>query len=81
LGIVEEAGCRYGAAQTAPNQFKVTSECMVRHVGVARTQAIVKIVGDGEFEMTAEVSEGKKTYRASQVGRRRSDCPQEQGTR
>ncbi len=79
LGIVEAAGCRYEAVQTVPGEFRVTSECMVRHAGVARTEATVKTKGGDDFEETAKVVEGHKIYRGSQTGHRRSDCPSEKG--
>ena len=79
LGIVEAAGCRYQSERTAPDEFRVTSECMVRHAGVARTEATVKIKGGDDFEETARVVEGRKIYRGSRTGHRRSDCPSKKG--
>lgn len=79
LGIVEAAGCQYEAARTAPDEFRVTSECMVRHAGVARSVATVKTKDNDAFEMTVKVVEGRKVYRATHVGHRRSDCPPRQG--
>ena len=74
LGIVEEAGCRYTASQAIGDQFKITGECPVRHVGVAKTDAIVTTDGPDVFEMHVRVVEGKRVYEASQVGHRRSAC-------
>jgi hypothetical protein len=48
---------------------------MVRHVGVAASEATVTAKGTDDFEMHIKVVEGKKTYRGSQVGHRRSACP------
>lgn len=73
-GIVEEAGCRYDVARTAADEFKVSGECMVRRAGVSKSEAIVRIRGGDDFEMTVKVVEGKKVYRGSQIGHRRSDC-------
>ena len=74
LGIVEAAGCRYESERIAPGEFRVTSECMVRHAGVARTEATVKTKGGDDFEETAKVVEGRKIYRGSRIGHRVSDC-------
>jgi hypothetical protein len=74
LGILGRAGCQYHATETAPGEFKVTGECMVRHAGVATSEATVKMKGTDEFEMTVAVVEGKKHYRGFQIGRRVSDC-------
>jgi hypothetical protein len=75
LGSVEAAGCRYQSERTAPDEYSVTSECMVRHAAVVLTEATVKIKGGDDFEETARVVEGRKIYRGSQTGHRRSDCP------
>ena len=72
--ILERAGCQYEVARTAPDEFKVTGECMVRRARVSRSEAIVRIKGVDDFEMTVKVIEGKKVYRGSQIGHRRSDC-------
>ena len=81
LGIVGEAGCRYEAAKVSREQFKITSECMVRHAGVARSNATAIVKTEGEFEMQIEVVEGKKVYRGSQIGHRRSACPETAGSK
>src|SRR4029079_10662328 len=57
LGILGRAGCQYHATETAPGEFKVTGECMVRHAGVATSEATVKMKGTDEFEMTVAVVE------------------------
>ena len=75
LGLVEQAGCRYEAMRLSTAEFKITSECMVRRAGVAKSEAIVVVREGGTFEMSIKVVEGKKVYRGSQLGHRRSDCP------
>jgi len=75
LGIVEEAGCRYVATQLLADKFKIISKCMVRHAGVATSEATVTAKSADDFEMQIKVVEGKKTYGGSQVGHRRSACP------
>ena len=81
LGVVEEAGCRYKAIKLSPGQFKINSECMVRHIGVATSEAIAVIKNESAFEMNIRVVEGKRVYRASQIGRRRSVCPESSGAK
>jgi hypothetical protein len=75
LGAVEEAGCRYEAVKVSTDKFKITSECMVRHAGIARSTATAIVKNGGTFEMRIEVVEGKKIYRGSQIGHFQSACP------
>lgn len=75
LGLVEEAGCRYQATRLSRDEFKITSECMIRHAGDVKSEATVVVREGGTFEMSIKVVEGKKVYRGSQLGHRRSDCP------
>ena len=81
LGIVEEAGCRYVATQLVANKFKITSKCMVRHAGVAASEATVTAKSADEFEMHIKVVEGKKIYGGSAVGHWRSACPIKLGSK
>lgn len=74
LGIVERAGCRQFSAKSNPTRFKIVSECMVRHIGKATSEAIVTVKSQDDFEVDVRVTEGKKKYRASQSGHRLSAC-------
>jgi hypothetical protein len=76
LGAVEAAGCRYDAVKVSADQFKITSECMVLHAGVARSSAIALVKSGGAFEERVDVFEGKKVYHGLQIGRRRAACPE-----
>jgi hypothetical protein len=81
LGLVEEAGCRYEAEKISTDQFKITSECMVRHAGVAKSSATAVVKNADAFEMRVDVIEGKKVYHGAQTGHRRSACPDPAGSR
>ena len=81
LGLVEEAGCRYEAEKISADQFKITSECMVRHAGVAKSTATAVVGNADTFEMRVDVIEGKKVYHGAQTGHRRSACPDPAGSK
>ena len=74
LGILEKAGCRYQAAQLSARTFRVASRCVVRGVGIATSEAIVAVHGEGEFDMQVHVDEGSQQYRARQAGCRIAEC-------
>src|SRR5438128_777077 len=74
LGILEKAGCRYQAAQLSARTFRVASRCVVRGVGIATSEAIVAVHGEGDFDMQVHVDEGSQHYRARQAGCRIAEC-------
>lgn len=74
-GIVERGGCRSQSTKVSENEFKVTTECMVRHIGVATSEAVVTLTGDANFVMEVRHREGKRISKISHAGRWLSSCP------
>jgi hypothetical protein len=78
-GIVERGGCRFQSTKVSDAKFKVTTECMVRHVGVATSEAVVTLKGDRAFVMKVSHREGRRTTTIDQTARWRSACVSENG--
>jgi hypothetical protein len=74
-GIIERGGCRSQSTKLSENEFKVTTECMVRRVGVATSEAVVKVSDDSSFVMEIRHREGKHVSKISHAGRWLSSCP------
>lgn len=74
LGIVERAGCRYKFSRISADGYKIDSECAVRGVDKAVSEATVVVTGDSAFEMDVTVHEGPRRYRATESGRWVGDC-------
>jgi hypothetical protein len=73
-GIVERGGCQFRSWRLSAGRYKITSQCMVRRVGVARSTGTVVMENPDGFQLEAELVEGAKHIRISQTGRRISGC-------
>ena len=73
-GIVEAGGCRFQSKKLSDTQFTVVAECMVRRVGVARSESTVTLKNAEAFDMNIVLREGKKISKVSQSGRWLSNC-------
>lgn len=76
LGTLERAGCRFEPSRRSDSQFTIKSECNVRGVGLALTEATVTLKSDSEFYVEVLVHEGPKEYRARQTARLIGACEQ-----
>jgi hypothetical protein len=74
-GIVEIEGCEYHPIKVATDAFRITTECIVRGLRSSNGTTEVTMHGREAFELKGTVTEGKRTYRVTQVGHRLSDCP------
>jgi hypothetical protein len=74
LGSVERAGCRFESTELTGNQYRVTSECMIRGVGRVESDARITVTDDTAFELEVDVREGPQHYRATERGQRIGDC-------
>jgi hypothetical protein len=73
LGSVGRAGCRFESSELTGNQYRVTSECMIRGVR-AESDARITVTDDTAFELEVDVREGRQHYRAIERGQRIGDC-------
>jgi hypothetical protein len=75
-GIVEKGGCQFSSWRISAVEYRIASECVVRHVGVARLSGNIVLDGHDAFQMKAELIEGKKHIHITQAGRRLAGCNQ-----
>ena len=74
-GIVERAGCRFQSTKVSDAEFKVVTECVVRRLGTARSEATVTLAGDTTFSLRVRHVEGKHVTTLHQTGRWIATCP------
>jgi hypothetical protein len=74
-GIVERGGCRFQSKNVSEKQYNVTTECMVRHVGVATSEGVVTLKDDATFVMEVRHREGKRITTIRHAGHWLSSCP------
>jgi hypothetical protein len=72
--LLEEAGCRHQVTQLSATEFKVVSECTVRRAKRSIAEALIKVPSDDVFEITVELTEGKRKYHGTEVGRWAEAC-------
>jgi hypothetical protein len=74
-GIVNRASCRFQSTKVSDTEFKITSACPVRRVGVTKSESIVTLNSDDMFAINVRHHEGKRTSTIHQTGRWLSTCP------
>jgi hypothetical protein len=72
LGI---GGCGFDSAKLTDNTFRVRALCEVTGHRRGVSESLVTINGTDAFELTVTVTEGRKVYRGTGIGRRVADCP------
>lgn len=50
-GILELAGCHHESTRITPTVFRITSDCAIRGLGIARAESIVNMDGETSFRM------------------------------
>jgi hypothetical protein len=75
LGITEAAGCQFKSARVRQTEFRITSKCMVRRVGVVESSEIVTVPDETSFSLQAVAQEGKRRYIGRKEGRWLRSCP------
>lgn len=76
-GILELAGCHYDSTRITPTIFRITGDCAIRGLGIARTESIVNMESETSFRIDMRDYGRSKEKRLRTIGHWVSGCGEE----
>jgi hypothetical protein len=74
FGKVAELGCSFDTAKISDSRYKIGYSCLLIGGAVSKSEAVVTLKGDAEYEMYVTTKEYKREYKAEQAGKWVKSC-------